>query len=731
MKKLTVHMIGNAHLDPVWMWSWPAGLDEALNTCRTFCEMLEEYPELILTKGEAWVYEQVRRLDPELFKKVQGFVKEGRWVVVNGWWVQPDCNMQTPEGYIKQGVVGKAWFKKHLGVDVVTGYQVDSFGHNAMMPAFLKTNGINNYIFSRPTSTVCPLPEELFSWQAPTGEKVNAFRITKSYCSRSNQSLQEILDASIKEANRELGHTMSFYGVGDHGGGPSREQIEWILEHKDYRDDVELVFSDPNTFFDIVAESDIELPVVQKELHHSSPGTYAVVHDMKLQMRKAEILASQTDAMMEQFPEDTPEDAEHRMEYAWRDILFNGFHDTLAGTSIEVAYEHARDQLGRAKETSREIIVDMTRKQAFSLPPCLRQRIVLANIGDRHFSGWVDTEPWLGAEAHIKPVRYTDTDGNELSIQKFDGTAAEIKMTRFMVHAEIPSFGKKVIEIHREEPAAVTGDVTVCDNTLSNGIVQVTGNETGISSLKNLEDGTEFIGTGGLKIEVFEDYANTWGGLQPDACFGTKKKSEFKAIGPWKCIMEGPLRAVLSNELVYGQSRILWQVILNTGESTVRMRLRVCYCGQFEIVKMRTPVSFEMKKRVDGIPGANLEREADKMEYPVQGHMSVVGNDAAFSVVSGEIFSGDMQSDGTMRQTLLRSQNYVFNGNFPDGIPDYHIYPLTDQGEHLYDVALVSGKILGVDKLADEIYRQRQPIWISENTNGMPPRHHEQVRVLR
>jgi alpha-mannosidase len=85
--QVIVHMIGNAHLDPVWLWHWQRGADECLATCRAACDLLDDYPEVIFTRGEAWAYEQVRTLDPELFERIRGHIRGGRWAVVNGWWV--------------------------------------------------------------------------------------------------------------------------------------------------------------------------------------------------------------------------------------------------------------------------------------------------------------------------------------------------------------------------------------------------------------------------------------------------------------------------------------------------------------------------------------------------------------------------------------------------------------------------------------------------------------------
>ena len=56
MNTTIIHLVGNAHLDPVWLWNRTDGTGEALSTCRTACDLLDEYPELRVTRGEAWVH---------------------------------------------------------------------------------------------------------------------------------------------------------------------------------------------------------------------------------------------------------------------------------------------------------------------------------------------------------------------------------------------------------------------------------------------------------------------------------------------------------------------------------------------------------------------------------------------------------------------------------------------------------------------------------------------------
>src|SRR3546814_17436631 len=92
---VTVHLIFNAHIDPVWLWPWQSGMDEALATCRSACDRLDHNKDLIFTRGEAWVYDVVERLDPDLFGRIMKHVATGRWEITGGWWIQPDCNLPS------------------------------------------------------------------------------------------------------------------------------------------------------------------------------------------------------------------------------------------------------------------------------------------------------------------------------------------------------------------------------------------------------------------------------------------------------------------------------------------------------------------------------------------------------------------------------------------------------------------------------------------------------------
>ena len=134
-------MIGNAHIDPVWLWGWQAGADEVLATFRSAADRCDEYPEFVFTAGEAWRYSTVEEIDPELFRRIKRLVQEGRWHVTGGQWIQPDCNLPTARGMLQQYGIGGRYFRERFAVASDVGFNVDSFGHPATLPDLLREAG--------------------------------------------------------------------------------------------------------------------------------------------------------------------------------------------------------------------------------------------------------------------------------------------------------------------------------------------------------------------------------------------------------------------------------------------------------------------------------------------------------------------------------------------------------------------------------------------------------------
>jgi alpha-mannosidase len=142
-------MIGNAHIDPVWLWRWQEGFHEVKASFPFALERMKEYPDFTFVASSAAFYKWVEESDPTMFAEIQQRVKEGRWGIVGGWWVEPDCNIPAGESFVRHGLDGRRYFKEKFGVTAQTGFNVDSFGHAGTLPQILKKSGLDYYVFLR------------------------------------------------------------------------------------------------------------------------------------------------------------------------------------------------------------------------------------------------------------------------------------------------------------------------------------------------------------------------------------------------------------------------------------------------------------------------------------------------------------------------------------------------------------------------------------------------------
>ena len=159
-----VHMIGNAHIDPVWLWQWPEGYQEVRATFHSALDRMDEYPEFVFTCTSVAFLDWVDEHDPELFERMRERIEDGRWQVIGGWWIEPDCNIPSGESLVRQGLYGQRWLRDRLGITATTGANLDSFGHNATIPQLLAKSGMDSYVFLRPQRHEKELPGPTFRW---------------------------------------------------------------------------------------------------------------------------------------------------------------------------------------------------------------------------------------------------------------------------------------------------------------------------------------------------------------------------------------------------------------------------------------------------------------------------------------------------------------------------------------------------------------------------------------
>jgi alpha-mannosidase len=676
-------MIGNAHIDPVWLWRWQAGVDEALASFRSAADRCDEYPAFIYTRGEAWLYEQVEKLDPELFARVRRLIERDQWHVTGGQYLQPDVNLPTASGLRRQILHGQRYFQDRFGLSPTVGYNVDSFGHPASLPDILSEFGYRGYVFHRPHPDQLPLPAQTFRWLGINGNELVGFRIVPGYTTEAADLTRQIMTA-VEAADDALGHTMCFYGVGNHGGGPTKGNIEFILEHTHSFPGIELRFSTPERFFKAILPKRDALPIVTEELQRTFPGCYSVMHDIKQEQRHGEHLLEQCERVIETFADPKEKPGLHeRLDTAWNDLLFTAFHDILAGTSVPSAWRSVRAMQGRARIIAEEIITHVTRRWARrALPGLNHQQLVVVNPDEAPWRGLVEAEPWLDLD--VWGDRWlSDEEGNPIDYQLVQPEAQQI-VTRVLLPLELDAGESKLVLVRDDaqpERPHIETDLEVSAGRLANTQLELALGATGIRKL--LFEGRPLLE--GVGLQLRHDSTDTW-------TFHTDRFSEpvedtFEADG-WIVEEPGPLRARVRLEGRLGSSQVRWTLSLHRHEPRLLMQLEVLFAERFKLLQMPLRFAAPPEGWTAGLAAGQVHRAPGETEWPLQGWGRVALGASGLALLTGDAYSASLTGD-TWQWTLLRSPKMAWGGGTPKVYAgrDWH----TDQGMHLFDFELRLG----------------------------------------
>lgn len=341
MKEL--YLLCNAHLDPVWLWRREEGMAEAISTFRVAADFCEQYDGFVFNHNESLVYQWVEEHEPELFVRIQNLVKSGKWNIMGGWYLQPDCLMPSGESFLRQIEVGQKYFSEKFSCVSKTAVNVDSFGHTRGLVQILKKCGYENYIFMRPYSIV---PEHDFIWVGYDGSEINGHCLSGSYGTLKGDIIPRI-ERELKTAKD--GANLVLWGVGNHGGGPSKLDLDSIAQYQKEHPEIRLIHSSCEDYFQHVSSEDLS-----KNSHsmvHCNIGCYTSMVQIKQQHRQLENEFSVCEKMIA--VSDIAYD-EKEWEKAEKALLFSEFHDVLAGTVIKKAEEDALRLLGYGREVLSE-----------------------------------------------------------------------------------------------------------------------------------------------------------------------------------------------------------------------------------------------------------------------------------------------------------------------------------------------------------------------------------------
>ena len=708
-KEKTCFMVGHAHIDAAWLWT----KDETERVCQTtfasVLELMKRYPDFKFSQSSAQYYRWMEEKHPEVFEEIRRRVKEGRWEIVGGMWVESDCNMPSGEALVRQILYGKRYFLDKFGVEVKVGWLPDTFGFCWTLPQIFKKCGIKYFVTSKLNwETTLPFPYSVFWWQAPDGSRVLACQTIGPYNHTSLRTLAGELKLLIR--HQGIDKLLFIYGCGDHGGGPTIELIEEILKFQSQKKpSFKVLFSKAEDYFHSLEKEEQgkrSFPVVNEELYlKTHRGTYTTQAKVKLSNRKAECLLENAEkfaCMAERYGLEYPK---QKLEEAWKRLLFNQFHDILAGSSIEKVYEDAQKDYAEVFKVGEEALFSSLRQIAKNVNTKGEGRAILVfNPLSWERDGLVEID--LSSLDNPNSSHILDEKGQKLPCQ-----VVEEEKKLIFIARDVPSLGyREYRATPMREKESFSTDLTFTHKKetleLENRFYRISI-ETRSGLLTSIYDklnGMEILDDskkGGI-FQIYEDFSlresawNIWLGAL----------SELNEADEVSIVEKGPVRLSARIKHTYRQkgrpqTSIIQKVRLYSDIPLIEFKVDVDWHAEHRMLKVAFPLNLHSEEATYDIPYGAIKRKdpaapsansVDRTKWEVAALKWMDYTDErkkyGVSLLSECKYGFDLKGN-VMRMSLLRSPDY------PDplmmGLSE--LPPsITDQGKHTFSYALYPHK---------------------------------------
>lgn len=360
VRDVKVHAIGHSHIDLAWQWTWDDSRNVIERDIRSVLDVLDDYPFATFTHSQPASYEVIRTEHPDLWERLTSHVQTGRWEVATAQWVEGDVNLASGEAQCRQLLEGVTWTREHLGVSPKVFLAPDTFGHAGNLPQLAVSAGADVYYHHRgnPGERAGGERWPAYWWEGDDGSRILAVS-TPVYLGpvTPGRVARDVVDAVATTPG--LVDVLYFYGMGDHGGGPTRESLDALVAMRSSPGLPDIACSTLSAYADAVRASQPQLPVHVGESSTVFEGAYTTHADTKRMNRDGENALATADALAALAGHGPSPD----LRDAWRIHLFHQFHDILAGTSIGAVYDDVADShrdvmrsAGRATDASLTIL---------------------------------------------------------------------------------------------------------------------------------------------------------------------------------------------------------------------------------------------------------------------------------------------------------------------------------------------------------------------------------------
>jgi alpha-mannosidase len=727
-----VLLTGNAHIDAAWLWPRSETIDVVKRTFTTALQLMNEYPDYTYTQSAAQYTEWMADKYPELNAQIAQRVKEGRWEIVGGMWVEPDLNIPDGESLVRQLLVGQRYFQKVYGVTARIGWNPDSFGYNWQLPQIYKRSGLDYFVTQKMHwNDTNQLPFRLFWWESPDGSKVLTYFPTDY--THSNVSPVRISGDFAESVQRNPGTTemMDLYGIGDHGGGPTRAMLDegdhWIAAEKagdavptmrygtaqHYFSDVETKLNpdSPMWDYDKIAKGytapsagaggTMGLPTWKDELYfeyHRGVFTTQAGHKRGNRMSEvatldAEKMASFAWLQGRAYPAD-------ELTESWKKITFNQFHDLAAGSGIAVIYRDAAKDYAEVFHSDAEITDGSLKTLAAGIDTRVKGGVpvLVTNAMAWPRSETVKLTVQLPEDA--KGVKLLDAKNNPVLSQVVSQDATTHQFTVLAQVEGVPALGYEVIHAEPAGKDAGSSTLKLVENpsgfVLSNGLVKVAIDRTNGCMTSVMAGDKEFLAAGacGNQLQTFSDTPKQYDAWNIDPGTLDKPMTPISGVDSIAVVSDGPLRKTVRVTRTWQSSKFVQDISLDAGADEVVVDNDIDWHETHVLLKTAFPLAASSAKATYEIPYGSIERttertnswEKAKFEVPALRWADLGDASQGVSILNDSKYGYDAAGN-VLRLTLLRSPTW------PDPDADrgmqhfrYAIYPHAGDWKHALTV---------------------------------------------
>ncbi len=721
-------LAGNSHIDAAWLWPRSETIDAVRRTFTTALQLMDEYPDYTFSQSAAQYSEWMADKYPQLNDQIKQRIKEGRWEIVGGMWIEPDLNLPGGESLVRQLLVGQRYFQKEYGVTARIGWNPDSFGYNWQLPQIYKRSGLDYFVTQKMHwNDTNILPFRLFWWESPDGSKVLTYFPTDYVHDNVNPTRISADFAESAERNPGTTEMMDLYGIGDHGGGPTRAMLDqgdhWIAEDKKpdeavptmgyhtaqhYFTDVEQHLSpeSPTWNYDRIAKGYtapqpsgpglLGLPTWKDELYFEyHRGIFTTQAKHKDNMRKSETATLNAEALASlawlggaKYPADV-------LTENWKKITFNQFHDLAAGSGIAVIYRDAQKDFTEVFNADRN--VTSTALDAVSARIDTRAKgdtpLVVFNPMAWPRSETVELKVQLAEKA--SGVQILDGKNRPLLTQVLASNNNTHEFTVLARIEDVPALGYAVVHAQaRGESSGAAGELrleqTPAAYLLSNSRLRVAvdrrnGCVTSLATTGEQGKSAEYMTPGGCgnQLQTYADTPKQYDAWNIDPGTLDGKMTPVDTVDSIAVLTDGPLRKSIRITRAWQSSHFVQDISLDAGADTVRVDNDVEWHETHVLLKAAFPLVHTGPKATYEIPYGSIERpttrnnswEKAQFEVPALRWADLGDATGGVSILNDSKYGYDAVGN-TLRLTLLRSPTW------PDPDADrgpqhftYAIYP--------------------------------------------------------